>query len=187
MSRNFWHKNSGVGVTYRTGSLGIQSPCVKIRERGYHSPHPPSIAPSQFYPWLTRDPFPCRVRFMKPFILKGLVCIGLLLTSAYPAQADWIASRCTYELTNQTSRRIYFFLNTRRTSLGAGETLTLNSCDSAPFPKVGLLQSHPFFSHPSVIFDAKLGNGYILKSTSLYPGENSFTQSGQKLQIKNSP
>ena len=124
---------------------------------------------------------------MKPFIIKGLVCIGLLFTSALPAQADWVTSRCTYELTNRTSRRIYFFLNTRRTSLGAGETLTLNSCDSVPFPRVGLLQSHPFFSHPTVIFDAKLGNGYTLKTMSLYPGENSFTQTGQKLLIRNAP
>ena len=124
---------------------------------------------------------------MKHFIAKGLVCISCLLVQADPVLADWVSSRCTYELTNQTSRRIYFFLNTRCTSLGAGETLTLNSCDSVPFPRVGFLQSHPFFSHPTVLFDAKLGNGYTLKSTSLYPGENSFTESGQKLLITTSP
>lgn len=121
---------------------------------------------------------------MQRLVTQGLIVFTALFSLSQPAFADWVGNRCTYELTNQTSRRIYFFLNTKRTSLGAGETLSLNACDSVPFPRVGLFQSHPFFSSPTVIFDAKLGNGYTLKTIQLTPGDNIFTQSGLKLSIQ---
>lgn len=121
---------------------------------------------------------------MKRLLTTGLITFGVLFAMIQPATADWVESRCTYELTNQTSRRIYFFLNTKRTSLGAGETLRINTCDSAPFPRLGLFQSHPFFARPTIIFDSKLGNGYTLKTMQLYPGESQFTESGLKLSIK---
>ena len=121
---------------------------------------------------------------MKRLLTTGLMTLGVLWTLAQPAQADWVNARCTYELTNETSRRIYFFLNTKRTSLAAGETLRLNTCDNAPFPRLGLFQAHPFFSSPTIVFDAQLGNGYALKTIQLFPGENKFTESNLKLSIQ---
>ena len=121
---------------------------------------------------------------MKRLLVQGFIVVGALLTLTQPAMADWVSSSCTYELTNRTSRRIYFFLNTKRTSLGVDETLSLNHCDSAPFPRVSMFQSHPFFARPTIIFDSKLGNGYTLKTKQLDPGENTFTQSGLRLSIQ---
>jgi hypothetical protein len=122
---------------------------------------------------------------MKSFVTKGFIFFGVLFSMTQPALADWVESRCTYELTNHTQRRVYFFLNTKQTSLGVGETLSIHSCDTAPFPRVSLFQSHPFFSSPTVIFDAKLGDGYTLKTIQLNPGENAFTQLGSRLMIQN--
>ena len=121
---------------------------------------------------------------MQRLVTQGLIVFTALFSLSQPAFADWVGNRCTYELTNQTSRRIYFFLNTKRTSLGVGETLSLNACDSVPFPRVGFFQAPPFFSSPTVIFDAKLGNGYTLETIQLTPGDNVFTQSGFKLSIQ---
>ena len=121
---------------------------------------------------------------MKRLLTQGFIVFGALLTLIQPAKADWVDTRCTYQLTNHTSRRIYFFINTKRKSLGVGETLSLNACDSEPFPRMSLLQSHPFFARPTIIFDSKLGNGYILRTIPLNPGQNSFIQSGMKLSIQ---
>lgn len=122
---------------------------------------------------------------MNNFVTRGFILVSVLLSFTQPALADWADSRCTYELTNQTQRRVYFFLNTKQTSLGVGETLSINSCDTAPFPRVSLFQSHPFFSSPTVMFDAKLGNGYTLKTMQLTPGSNAFQQLGLRLSIQN--
>lgn len=121
---------------------------------------------------------------MKSLLASGLIVCGAVLALSRPAVADWADARCTYELTNQTSRRIYFFINTKRDSLGVGETLSLNACTSEPFPRMSLLESHPFFARPTVVFDAKLGNGYRLKTFQLNPGANSFIQRGQKLLVQ---
>ena len=111
----------------------------------------------------------------------------MLWAMIQPASADWINSNCVYNLTNNTSRRVYFFLNTKQTSLAVGERLVINTCDSTPFPRLSVIPSHPFFSHPTVIFDAKLGDGYVLKTMQLTPGENAFSQSHQQLRLKYKP
>ncbi|MEM9136094.1 MAG: hypothetical protein AAGB01_01915 [Cyanobacteria bacterium P01_F01_bin.42] len=121
---------------------------------------------------------------MKRLLTQGFIAIGAVLILSQAAAADWLETRCTYELTNQTSRRIYFFINTKRNSLGVGETLSLNACDSEPFPRMSLFQSHPFFARPTIIFDSKLGNGYVLKTIQLSPGANAFIQSGLRLSIQ---
>ena len=64
---------------------------------------------------------------MKRLLTQGCIIFSALLALSQPAAADWVDSGL-YLSVNQSDElaEFIFFLNTKRTSLGSGETLSFN-------------------------------------------------------------
>lgn len=121
---------------------------------------------------------------MKVKLILGLMTLTVMVSWGQTALARPYDGQCAYELTNRTSRRIYFSLNRQSTSLAPGESLFLDYCGALPFPRTSFVPKQPSFASPTVKYDGLIGAGYKIKRLTLKPGLNFFTQYGRSIFLK---